>query len=1405
LQSIGFTPIPNREACNVLVGYGYQVDLTIHRWLQLGDSEVLLLECGEDIDALMHGGDDHPEGIIRRLEQVKVHSNRVTLRTPGIAAFLANSVYHETVNKDLALRFLFTTTARVGKERPSYMPGGIPGLQAWEQIRTGQVSAEVLTDWLAGIRATLESQGRPDHLSDKAWKEYRSFITKSSPGDLRAFILQTEWGTGGPEPRALPERTVGELLQSGYCVSEEHARQMYDCLFVHVFRTLTKEPPRCLAREDIAQFAKVPDVGALGQLVLELVQSARVQERRVDLIEARLTSVVSGLESAVGRGWAVDLQGMQVPGPARLFSCTPPRVAPALKRSYSALGVNERPPRGTWLNVHGSSGTGKTQLLIEISAELKEATRWASMRSVDSREAESSIRAILNALPSLTEQVGGQLCIVIDDLPTSGLPSGLVDAIAGLADTICEMGVLLTCSYTPLPDSILERIHRATVIDVAAPPFTTAEAAALMRQYGAPETLLGENEVELIVGATHGHPVLIAGLARMLAAGGWAQREGDLGKLLSELGTGSLGDQLSAGFLREVEDGNARELLYRLALVTGDFSDAQVAVVADGVEPRIPRARELLLTSIGLWVERRSPTMLSVSPLLVPVARRLLTKKTQVETYLALAMDMTSRSLQGVPDVLKLFGYYVNGDQPQKAVWLLGEAIDQAISADEVSLRLLEAIAESSAVSGLSVPIELELYLLTKQLHARRHRGEENAALVDKAERLFSRTGPTESWMAVFVALNVLPIERGSGFPFGVRLVEKALGHLDDAAAIIPAAPELDVAELGAVLLWSLVGSVHAPEEFATWIGVLETCREDVRGAFFGFPHAAMGLSATMDELARSPESSVRTVLEETLRHILQTPQRAGFETLRGCAARCLFILLSRSAERSREALALAADLLEGGVLLPEGAYAVRDAVGRYFVDIGDKEQGLAYLTSAISLQTDAYPSSRWGAAILVAAMTYEMRGRVDCAALEYALSAANEYQGFCPPHADIRAMGELGIASWLNGEFEQAYKWLEKAMRGLLGQETRTDDWKATFVLAAHALGYIAPSIAVGTAPKTLAGGESFVAPTQGHFLNSHPELPTLFRADRVPAIVYLLSLLAGAVGDTETSGALALEALEQAREMGIPEVIAVSGRASRAPLLASNSLAAAIDAAIESALMIAVRKALDKSKYPILEPVRNLSQVVSELPYTVRQDAELQGIADGVIPTFLRALSSQAAGSDQAQALLGEIAGTCDAVARRAAHPRAWEMASAIVRAALRNDSSLEELLALARKAKEQGAECLSALAYFGIAATANASLRDVAVSQALASHYVYLRTADDEFLLGATLVEFLETFWRQALERQAFRFTVPAIAKRAFEKASQEKIGARAQAILVAALTHVKARLPEEARDVRNWLGS
>lgn len=106
-----FNAQPNRSASDTIRGYVYQVDLTNKRWLELKPGEALELECGEDIDLVSYLlGQEQ-----RRNEQVKHQRGTVNLRSAITS--IANFIEQRQTNPQTKLRFLYTTTAKIGIEK----------------------------------------------------------------------------------------------------------------------------------------------------------------------------------------------------------------------------------------------------------------------------------------------------------------------------------------------------------------------------------------------------------------------------------------------------------------------------------------------------------------------------------------------------------------------------------------------------------------------------------------------------------------------------------------------------------------------------------------------------------------------------------------------------------------------------------------------------------------------------------------------------------------------------------------------------------------------------------------------------------------------------------------------------------------------------------------------------------------------------------------------------------------------------------------------------------------------------------------------------------------------------------------------------------------------------------------
>jgi hypothetical protein len=197
---ISFEPQSNRDASDTIRGYVYQVDLTIKRWLSLKSGEILELECGEDIDLVSHSLPNFEQRI---LEQVKNYTkSSVTLRSDVAVEAIANFVEHRQNNPELKnnIRFLYTTTASVGRERPlPKILNNKNGIIVWEELRQNKLDGISQDQALQGIWEILNNKNQPKKLSNTTWNVFEKFIKNRNYDELVEVIIKFEWSTNSPQ------------------------------------------------------------------------------------------------------------------------------------------------------------------------------------------------------------------------------------------------------------------------------------------------------------------------------------------------------------------------------------------------------------------------------------------------------------------------------------------------------------------------------------------------------------------------------------------------------------------------------------------------------------------------------------------------------------------------------------------------------------------------------------------------------------------------------------------------------------------------------------------------------------------------------------------------------------------------------------------------------------------------------------------------------------------------------------------------------------------------------------------------------------------------------------------------------------------------------------------------------
>lgn len=283
-----FEPPPHRDAHAAIRGYVYQVDRTIQRWIKLGQDEVLQLECGEDIDLIRGysiGEAAEPE---RVLEQVKhIVGRSVTLNSPPVLATIANTALHMKRNPGANLRAHFATNASIGRERTRIFRSAEPGLVVWQRMQTGALRASEGKACLTALRKHLVTRSRPKAVPRRDWLAYRKVVQRWSNAELLDFVQRLTWGTGMPDAEDLQSQIEEALVRLGLADEPDAALELYQRLFLHVFKLLGRAGPKLLSREDLQQQLELSPLTDADRAVLrEVTTRLRAFAAKVAALEA---------------------------------------------------------------------------------------------------------------------------------------------------------------------------------------------------------------------------------------------------------------------------------------------------------------------------------------------------------------------------------------------------------------------------------------------------------------------------------------------------------------------------------------------------------------------------------------------------------------------------------------------------------------------------------------------------------------------------------------------------------------------------------------------------------------------------------------------------------------------------------------------------------------------------------------------------------------------------------------------------------------------------------------------------------------------------------------------------------------------------------------------------------------
>ena len=327
-----FNIVRNRDAYPAIRGFVYQVTLTLRRWISLEEGQHLELERGEDIDlvcrAINAATTDEAD---RLLEQIKHREQNLTLRSPAALEAIANAVEHSAANPTTRLNFCFTTNAAIGVEQSFPFPDRTPGIELWEQVRRGELTGLERSRAISALAEFLTKLTRPNGIAEQNWIALQELVADADLSRFSNVVSRFEWSTSSISADSVDQDVRNRLIEQGVAVDEGQAEQLFQRLFLFVFKRLCEPGIKRLTRNEFQQQVALPTLSESDHATLARLNVCFSQlEERIENVEGAIATVDKSMK---------ELTANQVIHTLLLQGALSASVSPSLLSGGSQPGI----------------------------------------------------------------------------------------------------------------------------------------------------------------------------------------------------------------------------------------------------------------------------------------------------------------------------------------------------------------------------------------------------------------------------------------------------------------------------------------------------------------------------------------------------------------------------------------------------------------------------------------------------------------------------------------------------------------------------------------------------------------------------------------------------------------------------------------------------------------------------------------------------------------------------------------------------------------------------------------------------------------------------------------------------------------------------------------------------------
>lgn len=1172
-----------RDAYAVIRGFVYQVERTIISWLDLNEETVLYCECGEDIDYVRQLVDQGSEGSIeeRLLEQIKYRQgNALSLRSKEVLEAIVNFVTHKKSNPHQQLKMRFFTNASPAKEKGVPFPRGLSGLEAWEQVRIGNYNPTETQVTIAYIRRIITES--VSALPPDLVQPLIDFLSSADEQIIiDELIIPVEWSTSNEDAQDMQPLIEAKITDLENAKELPETGEIFNRLFVHVFRILSLPGEKRLDRETLLEIVKKDTLVAADRELLKLILALlKTNEENIQAISSEVSSlrvghqdlskrVTEGFRDIMNLGVISGVSGQPlITPPKRPTLDYPPPLPITLAPREKLIGsILESLKELSWVALTASTGMGKTQLArILLECWPCENKFWISLRSIRERidthlnEQLFCIHSILSGDwqlwdaylggnitlqkidESLATSFGSNSLLVIDDLPDLLQIGSLTQRLAILVVELRKVGgKVITTSQHKLPQEIINTFGSDVSI-VNVPFMDEGDINALLVGAGAPTGLQRDTVYSFILGVTKGHPVLVAATVRWLSINSW--KIDNFSTLLSGEPMQEARHEKSKLTRQLISDVSTREMLDRLSIVGVPFDTDMVSVVGK-TEPAIERPKEHFYELVGPWIQPLAETQFEVSPLLQNLWQLYLEPDLQKRLHFDIAHEYLKNKSINANDALQVCIHLHAAEDWKNLVTFLIQFMLQIETPEHAKyFDWVRWFFPPEKEWPVDIPLGMRIFIRALQVRLLIMSSQEYERYDTDLEQLIS-IASDEDMLAVTAARfhTGAVLEQASPGLTARRAMEaaRALHSIEHKIPIKSPCPH-------EVLFWGATAKLKDREQIRPIITVIRGMSEEERRVVFSSdigPEMSLFFADWCYAIEAAKEQATQNWTEvlDILGELQEIGRLPGAEPLYTAAVRARAIVLADFMDSADEAIQMLSKDTPGlnnasSFVLLSTKSSIMQNKKRLEEAFNNFQEALAYKEGSI-YRLLYFDTLRRG--MIAASQTSHFEyAKVWCKSALNTLHkeemgqvvAGIEYQ-----YDYLELLGELAWTLWKSGYPMKSCA----AMYALVQQLVRNNDidnprYKETFLKTGHVLGWLATVAYKGDPPSITVGGEQYMTPYQGIFCHRAPGIAEMpYVTGKNSFLLFQLAMMASGVGQLKLARKAYLWASETAKQEGL------------------------------------------------------------------------------------------------------------------------------------------------------------------------------------------------------------------------------------------------------------------------------